>query len=524
MAFNFAGFAAAQEMGAQMNAEIQSKQQDVELKKQQVQQNNMIMSSQKEQKAKQQQASQQMQSLMSDLDEKNNTERVASGDAPNVQEEKILKNGIDMYRKAGFAYLDSDPARAESYFKESDRMEEKSTQIAQDKLKMKDKQLDDEAMYAGAALEGHMPLEEYVKYVAKTEGAKAAASVPTDPQKYHDYLVQKQLSRAPVKEQIDSGIKLMNAQADREMKRDKMKQDAQLTEERIQSVAQGREASNAIRMLSVGIQQQSLLLRQEHEDRMAKGETEKHPVRTPEQREAAAAEHSTGQAISAQAGFSGAQKQQLDDDTIAYIAKTEGVPLPEAGKILAARAALYKSETAALHATGVRAAGTEMGMKEIGYDMQTLNSLIDKGTAKGGASILNKPLNAIRSSFSDPEYAQLRTSTVQVADKYEKMLQGGLLSVAQLHSGAAEDAKKLLNESMTPAEIRAILPIMTREMENAGQSAQGEKKALFNQIVNSGKAPAKASAPPTVKSDSEYNALPSGATFISPDGKTRRKP
>ena len=27
-----------------------------------------------------------------------------------------------------------------------------------------------------------------------------------------------------------------------------------------------------------------------------------------------------------------------------------------------------------------------------------------------------------------------------------------------------------------------------------------------------------------ISSDADYNALPSGATFIGPDGKTRRKP
>jgi hypothetical protein len=32
------------------------------------------------------------------------------------------------------------------------------------------------------------------------------------------------------------------------------------------------------------------------------------------------------------------------------------------------------------------------------------------------------------------------------------------------------------------------------------------------------------SAPVAIKSDAEYNALPSGATFTGPDGQTRRKP
>ena len=33
-----------------------------------------------------------------------------------------------------------------------------------------------------------------------------------------------------------------------------------------------------------------------------------------------------------------------------------------------------------------------------------------------------------------------------------------------------------------------------------------------------------AGKPANIKSDADYNALPSGATFVGPDGKTRRKP
>jgi hypothetical protein len=39
-----------------------------------------------------------------------------------------------------------------------------------------------------------------------------------------------------------------------------------------------------------------------------------------------------------------------------------------------------------------------------------------------------------------------------------------------------------------------------------------------------GSAAPTASGVVTITSDAEYEALPSGTTFISPDGKTRRKP
>ena len=43
-------------------------------------------------------------------------------------------------------------------------------------------------------------------------------------------------------------------------------------------------------------------------------------------------------------------------------------------------------------------------------------------------------------------------------------------------------------------------------------------------FVTSGFAQEKAAAPVSISSDEEFNALPSGAEFIAPDGSHRKKP
>jgi hypothetical protein len=62
--------------------------------------------------------------------------------------------------------------------------------------------------------------------------------------------------------------------------------------------------------------------------------------------------------------------------------------------------------------------------------------------------------------------------------------------------------------------------------------AQGDVDALNREIARAQSAPAPARAPVAapaggpkrIATDADYNALPSGAMFVGPDGKTRRKP
>lgn len=152
-----------------------------------------------------------------------------------------------------------------------------------------------------------------------------------------------------------------------------------------------------------------------------------------------------------------------------------------AGDVVASRAEA-KATGSALTANTKRNAGLDVGARETLADINTLNGVIDKVATKGGAKILNRPINKVRELGSDPEYGQLELVTKQVATKYERMLAGGILSVAQLHEGAREDAKKMLSGDMTIQEIRAKLPLMKREMDNAIKAGKDTNKSLRDDL------------------------------------------
>ena len=152
-----------------------------------------------------------------------------------------------------------------------------------------------------------------------------------------------------------------------------------------------------------------------------------------------------------------------------------------------------------------REAGIELSMNALDGHITNLDKLLDSASAKGGAKIINQPINVLRRAWSDPTIGPLDLAAQQVAKEYQRSIEGGSLSIAQLHQGASEDAKQLLNGDKTPAEIRSLIPIMKQEMVATKKGAQKTRQDLLDRIrqpVGSGGA-APAGAGPYSDADKE---------------------
>jgi len=148
--------------------------------------------------------------------------------------------------------------------------------------------------------------------------------------------------------------------------------------------------------------------------------------------------------------------------------------------------------TSALGAIEKRSAGIEVGAKKIENDIKTMQDV----QAKGSLDIpqfAGRPLNWARKQTGSPDLRAYALATKQVATEYMRMMTGGMLSVAQLHVGAQEDAKGILDENMTIAETKAILPVMIREIQNARQAASDTKAGLMSDIKKIGVKPKESS-------------------------------
>jgi hypothetical protein len=124
-----------------------------------------------------------------------------------------------------------------------------------------------------------------------------------------------------------------------------------------------------------------------------------------------------------------------------------------------------------------------------------------------------------KGEFNDPDYTAYMTKRNDALMNIASVMRG---------QGMSDQAHK--------AEVEAAAPTLSPKALDAWFNAQYEllqpRLARTQQITHhttpttpsSGEPPVSAAAPVQISTDDEYNKLPSGALFISPDGHTRKKP
>lgn len=178
---------------------------------------------------------------------------------------------------------------------------------------------------------------------------------------------------------------------------------------------------------------------------------------------------------------SGSQLIEAVKRRVPELAKEMGLQPQDIGTVRAQKAALDKT----LKELTVRSEAIELFASKVEKDMKTFDALLDKASL-GIPTIVSRPINVLRREFSSPELAQLDLAAKQVATEYERLITGGALSIAQLHVGAQEDARKLINGDMTPKQARAVMETMNAEMQNARAAAHESRKRVSDQMRNLG--------------------------------------
>ena len=142
--------------------------------------------------------------------------------------------------------------------------------------------------------------------------------------------------------------------------------------------------------------------------------------------------------------------------------------------------------------------GIERASKKLEKDIKTIDMVIKDGNWDL-PQFASKPLNWARTQTGSASLKAYALSVRQVATEYQKLMQGGAMSVAQLHAGAAEDAKALLNEDMTLAQVKAIIPVMLQEIKNSKEAGAEQAKELTD----------------TLKKKSSHNNAPKKSSTMS---------
>lgn len=141
-------------------------------------------------------------------------------------------------------------------------------------------------------------------------------------------------------------------------------------------------------------------------------------------------------------------------------------------------------------------------------DMVTFEQIAQE-LQRSNPTLIAKPINAVRRALSDTDQARLDLAARQMATEYERLINGGALSVAQLPVAARLDAAKLINGDMPLDQVLAITKVMRAEMANAKAAASESQGRVTQQLRGLGRGvPGGAPAP------AAPGAAPAGGTGL----------
>lgn len=191
---------------------------------------------------------------------------------------------------------------------------------------------------------------------------------------------------------------------------------------------------------------------------------------------------------------------------VPVLAKELGLEAQDIGTARAQSAAL----AGALKDLTKRSEAVDLFASKVEKDMKTYEAELAKPSTWNTPELVNTPLNVLRRKFSSPELGRLDLAARQVGLEYERLITGGTLSIAQLHVGAQEDAKKLINGDMPPAKAREVMEVMRIEIQNARDAAHESTRRVSDQMRNLGRGTGAAAGPAPTPSAAPGGAAPAG--------------
>jgi hypothetical protein len=166
-----------------------------------------------------------------------------------------------------------------------------------------------------------------------------------------------------------------------------------------------------------------------------------------------------------------------------------------------------------------------------------IRSAVDSGTviAGPGATLRLKGAQVAQVlGFSGPEAVVNTRNTIQGLAKLALGARASLKGQGQIsdfEGKALQKAEAGEIDDMTLPEIRAIADVADRGARQTVKRNQQNVDRMRKRPESAGIAeyldvpePPEYQGPKAITSDEEFNALPSGAVFIAPDGSHRRKP
>lgn len=204
------------------------------------------------------------------------------------------------------------------------------------------------------------------------------------------------------------------------------------------------------------------------------------------------------------------------------IMKQTGMSRADAGAELALRNIEYNSGRTTDSKMALMEGTTRQAVKQLDFNVNAVNKEMAKLKSTDALPVLNALARGVEKWDGDPAYSSLFYYMNAAATESARILSGGTGSVAQLHQGAMEEAQKWANMNMTPAMWKSVASAMQEEGQSRLDTYRDARSS--SRLGNTNTGGQSESGPKKIANDADYNALPSGAEFIAPDGTHRKKP
>ena len=199
-----------------------------------------------------------------------------------------------------------------------------------------------------------------------------------------------------------------------------------------------------------------------------------------------------------------------------------------AGEMLANQSELGGAKAGA-RAVGTRAANFALAKSEA-YEMADMVTQASKAVDRTDFLPINRAIIAFERNTGDPDVVKYGAAVNSFIQAYARAVS----PVGQPTVSDKQHARTMLEAAQSHEQVDAVIRQLKAEMEAAGRAPEvvrtQQRAAITGGLGLGGAAPQPQPAPGAARqpvkiaSDADYNALPSGAEFIAPDGSRRRKP
>jgi len=233
----------------------------------------------------------------------------------------------------------------------------------------------------------------------------------------------------------------------------------------------------------------------------------------PEQAKNQAVMRATGMpAMQVMPGYArnmGAARSQLNQDAINYIAQTEGMTTQQAAEELANRDISYAGGKKSVGQLTTMLGATRAALSQLDFNVDKVSQVIKSMPGSDISPVINAIIHGEQKWTGDPRYSALFYYMHAAGMESARILSNGQASIAQLHTGAAEEAKKWADANWTTpkAWLEGVAPAMKAEAENRITNFTDAIKAQRSRASASPTAP---SAAPTAPVTPNSPAPPPG--------------